>query len=71
MYGWMRMEHWLNDSDKGKSKYSEKNLSQCHFLHQQSHTDWPGVEVRVKVSMYQANLLQSQTDVMTEITDVQ
>jgi hypothetical protein len=27
--------------------------------------------VRVKVSMYQANLLQSQTDVMTEITDVQ
>jgi len=24
------MEHWKNHADKGKSKYSVKNLSQCH-----------------------------------------
>jgi hypothetical protein len=26
-------ERRWNDIDKGKQKYSEKNLSQCHFLH--------------------------------------
>jgi len=27
------MEHWWNDDDRGKPKYSAKNLSQCHFVH--------------------------------------
>jgi hypothetical protein len=27
------MEHRWNEIDRGKPKYSEKNLSQCHFVH--------------------------------------
>jgi hypothetical protein len=34
----------LDETDSGKPKYSEKNLSHCHFLHDKSHMDWPGVE---------------------------
>jgi hypothetical protein len=33
-----------NDIDRGKPKNSEKNLSQCHFVHNKSHTDWPDRE---------------------------
>jgi len=27
------MEQWWNDAMRGKPKYSEKTLSQCHFSH--------------------------------------
>jgi len=27
--GWMSMEQWWNDTDKGKLKYWEKNIIQC------------------------------------------
>jgi hypothetical protein len=30
--------------DTGKSKYSEKNLSQCPLVHHKSHMDRPGIE---------------------------
>jgi hypothetical protein len=30
-----------NDTDRGKSKNAEKNLSQCHFVHHKSKTDRP------------------------------
>ena len=29
----MGMEHWWNDTDRGKLKYWERNLSQCHFVY--------------------------------------
>jgi hypothetical protein len=38
------MEHRWNEIDKGKPKYSRKNLSQCHFVHHKSHMDWPRIE---------------------------
>jgi hypothetical protein len=30
------MEHWWNEIDREKAKYSGKNLSQCHFVHNKS-----------------------------------
>jgi hypothetical protein len=40
----VNMEQWWNYIDRGKPKDSEKNLSQCHFVHQKSHFYWPGCE---------------------------
>jgi hypothetical protein len=34
---------WWNDIDRGKLKDSERNLSQCHFVHYKSHWTDPGV----------------------------
>ena len=31
------MEHQWNEIDRGKPKYSRKNLCQCHFVHHKSH----------------------------------
>jgi hypothetical protein len=31
-------QHW-NDTDRGKLKHSERNLSQHHFVHHKSHMD--------------------------------
>jgi hypothetical protein len=33
------MEHQWYEIDRGKPKYSEKYLSQCHFVHHKSHMD--------------------------------
>jgi hypothetical protein len=38
------MQHRWNEIDRGKPKYSYKNLSQCHFIHHKSHMDWTGIE---------------------------
>jgi hypothetical protein len=38
----VNMEEVLGDVD-GKPKTSEKNLSQCRFVHHKSHTDWQSV----------------------------
>jgi hypothetical protein len=39
-YGELR---W-NDIDRGKSKNSDKNLFQCHFIYHSFHMDWIGRE---------------------------
>jgi len=36
-----QMEHWQNDTDKGRPKCSSEHLSQCHSVQHKSHTDWP------------------------------
>jgi hypothetical protein len=33
------MEHWWNEIDSEKPKYSGKNLSQYHIVHHKSHKD--------------------------------
>jgi hypothetical protein len=33
------MEHRWNEIDRGEPNYSEKNLSQCHFVHHKSNMD--------------------------------
>jgi hypothetical protein len=33
------VEHWRYDTDKGIRKYSEKNMSPCHFVYHKTQTD--------------------------------
>jgi len=40
----MSMEHWRNDDDRDSPKYSDRNASQCQFVHYKAHMDGNGVE---------------------------
>jgi hypothetical protein len=33
------VEHWWNDIDRGKTKYWQNNLHQCHIFFHKSHTE--------------------------------
>jgi len=41
---WIIMKHYWNGTDRNKSKYSERKLSQCHSVRHKSHMGWPGIE---------------------------
>jgi len=38
------MEDWLNDADRGKPMYLEKNPSQCHLVYHKSRMDLSGIK---------------------------
>lgn len=40
----MGIERWWNDTDSGRPKCSQKNLSHCHIAYHKSHMDWPEIE---------------------------
>ena len=40
----MSMEHWWNDADRRKPKYTEKSLSHCNIVHLRFYTDWPRIK---------------------------
>ena len=42
---WMSVKHWWNDTERGKTTYSEKNLFQDHFVHHKFHSYWTGIEI--------------------------
>ena len=43
-----QINEWVGKSGvgilAGELKHLDKTLSQCHFVHHKSHTDWPGIE---------------------------
>jgi hypothetical protein len=39
------MGHWWNNTDAGISMYSDKNLSQCHSVHNKSHMTSLGLDL--------------------------
>jgi hypothetical protein len=42
------MKHRLNDKDRVKLKYSQKNAAYCHFVHHGFYTDWYGIETGLR-----------------------
>jgi hypothetical protein len=40
---WINMEHWRNDTDRGKPKHRERNLSQRPFVHHKPRMEWPTI----------------------------
>ena len=66
----MGMEHWWNDTDKGKPEYWDRNLFQWHCVHQKCHTDWPGIEPRLPVLMPGTLLLPARTSQTAQYKDV-
>jgi len=41
----MSLKYWWEDNDKGKPKYSKKDMSKCHYVHNKFHMNWPQIEL--------------------------
>jgi hypothetical protein len=63
-------ERRWNDIDRRKPKNSEKNLSQCQFVHHKSHMDWPGSEPGLRVERPLTNRLSHGTAYNTYLRHV-
>ena len=50
------MQHWWNNAENGKSKYSERKPYQCQFVHHKSN-----VPTRMGLSVTQFHVLLPQT----------
>ena len=42
----MSVGRWWNDTDIKEFKYWEENWFQCHFAHNKSHREWPGIKLQ-------------------------
>jgi len=59
--GWMGMEQWWNDSDSGKQRYWERNLSPCHVVYHKSPMERPGLEFALRHKKLATNPLSHGT----------
>ena len=59
--GWMSMEQWWNDTDSGKPRYWERNLSRCFFVYHKSPTERPGFEFYLRYKRPSTNPLSHGT----------
>jgi hypothetical protein len=66
----MSAEHWWDDTDREKPKYLERNLSQRHFVHKESQTEWPGIEAGPRDERRATNRLNHGTTALTTQPDL-
>ena len=55
---WMCMEHWWNETDRGKLKYWEKNIMQCGLDEWMSMEQWWNDTNRGKLKYWEKNIIQ-------------
>ena len=65
------MEHRWNESDRGKPRYSGKNLSQCHFVQYKSHMDGSGMKPGPSLWEPVTNRLSHDTALLWTLSVVQ
>jgi hypothetical protein len=57
------LENWQNDTDRGKRKYSEKNLLHRYSVHQKSHMTNPGLKTDLQGEIPAPNCLSQESTV--------
>jgi hypothetical protein len=65
------MEHRWNEIDTIKPKYSEKTLSQCHFVHHKSHMDQAGIKPGLRGERPATNRLSHGTTILRHYAEPQ
>jgi hypothetical protein len=53
----VNMEHWWNETDRGKQKYWEGDLFHCLWVHHKSHRTVLGSNPVLSFSITKTNLL--------------